>query len=60
MLDVKSKDKKKELRNEQMKLANRDYRKKLRESGYHYFCVWIPKSILEKVKKYIEGLKKNE
>ena len=33
------------------------YRDKMRSKGMVQLCIWIPKSILEKVKKYIERIK---
>jgi hypothetical protein len=50
----------KEKRKKQLHEANKTYRSKMRENGMFYFCMWVPKSILEKVKKYIEELRKDE
>ncbi len=47
----------KKIKNERMRLANENYRENMRRKGMFYFCMWIPKGILGKVKKYIEDLK---
>lgn len=52
--------KKKENLNAQMRDINKKYREKMRSNGMTFFCKWIPKSILEKVKKYIEDICKND
>lgn len=46
-----------EKRRKQVVKANENYRNKMREAGMFRFCMWIPKSILGKVRKYIERVK---
>ena len=49
--------KSKENTNKRMRIVNKNYRERMKEKGMYYFCMWIPKGILEKVKKYIEERK---
>ncbi len=58
MLKNETNQESKKKRNNQMKIVNDNYRKRMKEKGMFYFCMWIPKSILDKVKNYIEDMRK--